>query len=181
MPEETAEKLSLEEAIDAGFAKATADAESTVADDGEQDSDTKGQEENNQPEQTDKAAGQADEAAEENIDLLSKEDRDKLDEKGKEAYKKIMKAYTQKTQELSRERKEFEKNRDIFDKYKNVLESLEDDPKETLIQLNKMYDIKVADQETKPDAAEVNKQADRMEEQLKFGHNLKSYPKDFLN
>jgi hypothetical protein len=151
MPEETAKPLTINQAFEKAKAEVSnpAAAEPTEKTVEKTEGDTKGQKQNNepQPEQTEEAAGQVEETADTN-DLLSLEDRSKLDVKGKEAYKKIMKAYTQKTQALAEERKRIEK-------YKDLIESYEEDPADTVMRLAKLHDIKVADNDTKPATATV--------------------------
>jgi len=145
MPDETAGQVSVDDAIDAGFAAAMkgseAAGETTSAASGEKPAgDTDGQAASDQSESTDKAADQTDDTADEH-DILSIEERKNLTPEQQKAYKKLMASYTQKTQSLAEQRKQLESERDRYGRYADLIEAFESNPEETLRHLTRQYNI----------------------------------------
>ena len=154
MPEETVKPVSFDQAFAA--AKTELDKPEPVAEktvEAPKGDDTKPAEaKETKPEQTDKPADQASETGEEN-ELLSIEERAKLNAEGKKAYEKLMKSYTPKTQAIAAERKKIAEERETLAKHKELIEAFESDPKETLRRLAKVYDVPL--QDTKPESVKA--------------------------
>lgn len=108
-----------------------------------------------------KAEAQPKETAEE-TELLSKEQVASLTPEQQANYKKMQKAYTQKTQKLAAERKALEQ-------YKDLIEAYEDDPKALVKTLAKHHDLKLAEEVAaeQKSAAAVTEQSNALQADLR--------------
>jgi ubiquitin len=112
-------------------------------------------------EETKPVESQPEETTEES-ELLTKEEVSKLSESDKASYKKMQKAFTQKTQKLSEERKALEQNQRLIDAF-------EADPVGTLKALAPKFGLKFAEEEAKKEVQQqaVDTVAEQMKDQLR--------------
>jgi hypothetical protein len=148
MPEETAPNPTFDQAAEAARATLANTPAVEVETKGETESGADTQQEQTQAETPVKESANED-------GLLSPEDEATLDDAGKATYKKMQKAYTQKTQKLASELKEVEE----IKAYKDIIKSFQADPKGTIQRLATEQGLTLAEA-AKQETAKVEVSAD---------------------
>ena len=159
MPAETAqEKPTFDQAAESARASiAEADKAVAAPDKGETKTDVETKSEEQPTVETPK-----EEATETQDELLTKEEVSKLSASDAATYRKMQKAYTQKTQKLAEDRKKLESRQQIIDAF-------DADPKGTISRLAQQHGLKLAEEppvEAKPEPTVVSKATSKMEEKL---------------
>jgi len=135
MPEETVQPQTFDQAAEAARAQLTQESQKAV----EQSADdtkaaTTETSEQTQPETQTEEPGESEE-------LLTKDELATLDAKAQANYKKMQKAYTQRTQKLSAREKEIER----LLQHKELFDAFEQDPAEVIRQLAPQYGLSLAE------------------------------------